>query len=119
MCIIDIDDKNNLYLLPMSTFKEKNKDKIVNQEVNFEYSKIHGNTQDAYIKCNQVYVLRIEDFNNINKIKLKYNMNNERFNELIKFISLLVKNKKIYKKTLNFNKCEVLLNKKLNKENPN
>lgn len=60
MCIFSI-EYDRLMLMPMSTFhSEDAKLKKLRISTNFEYSKIHGNIRDGYIKCNQIYALSEE-----------------------------------------------------------
>jgi len=81
MCVLKI-ETDNILLLPMSTFHSEaiRKRKLTYKNV-FEYSKSHGNTRDAYIKCDQIYSLSIDDFNG-KGIKPKHQMGKEHFKKL-------------------------------------
>lgn len=96
MCIIGIEN-NNILMLPMSTFHDKDhKIKKIRQETNFPYLQKHGNTKNGYIKCDQLYVLSIDYFNKFTKeIQLKYRMNDQYFQKLMKYTEALVKATKI------------------------
>jgi len=81
MCVLKI-ETDNILLLPMSTFHSEaiRKRKLTYKNV-FEYAKSHGNTRDAYIKCDQIYSLSIDDFNG-KGIKPKHQMDKEHFKKL-------------------------------------
>ncbi|MCL8210707.1 hypothetical protein LT336_00451 [Spiroplasma sp. JKS002671] len=81
MCVLKI-ETDNILLLPMSTFHSETirKRKLTYKNV-FEYAKSHGNTRDAYIKCDQIYSLSIDDFNG-KGIKPKHQMDKEHFKKL-------------------------------------
>lgn len=96
MCIIGLED-NNILMLPMSTFhNEKHKEEKLRYKSNFPYLKIHGNSKDGYIKCNQLYYLSLEDFNRFsNEIQLKKKMELKHFSELIENVQDLKKDNKL------------------------
>lgn len=81
MCVLKIKE-DNILLLPMSTFHSEviKNEKLSYKDV-FEYSEIHGNTRDGYIKCNQIYILSKDDFST-KKVKLKHQMSKEYFRKL-------------------------------------
>jgi len=104
MCIFSV-ESDHLMLMPMSAFHSKEqKNQRLNGIVNFEYSKKHGNTCDAYIKCNQIYVLRNEDFNNFDEIKLSRKISKEHFEKLQNHVKNLQKDSKnkFFKTVVNF-----------------
>jgi len=103
MCLFSIEN-NHLILMPMSTFHSENaKIKKLSISSNFEYSKMHGNNRDGYIKCNQLYILNKEEFSSFNEVKLSTRMNKERFKELQEHVENLQKNKvKFLKKRIVF-----------------
>ena len=104
MCILAIEDSNFL-LIPMSTFHSKQeKQKKLAYPTNFEYSKIHGNTKDSYLKCDQIYVLSFDDFNKFREIQTKHKMDLNYFMKLRTHVENLHREKKtkIFQKQLIF-----------------
>jgi len=93
MCVLKI-ETDNILLLPMSTFHSEaiRKRKLTYKNV-FEYAKSHGNTRDAYIKCDQIYSLN-RDYLNSEKIKMKHQMNEEHLEKLESHIRNLQKENK-------------------------
>jgi len=93
MCVLKI-ETDNILLLPMSTFHSEaiRKRKLTYKNV-FEYAKSHGNTRDAYIKCDQIYSLN-RDYLNSEKIKMKHQMNEEHLEKLESHIRNLQKDSK-------------------------
>jgi len=93
MCVLKI-ETDNILLLPMSTFHSEaiRKRKLTYKNV-FEYAKSHGNTRDAYIKCDQIYSLN-RDYLNSEKIKIKHQMGKEHFKKLKNQIRNLQKDSK-------------------------
>ncbi|MCL8210200.1 hypothetical protein [Spiroplasma attinicola] len=93
MCVLKI-ETDNILLLPMSTFHSEaiRKRKLTYKNI-FEYAKSHGNTRDAYIKCDQIYSLN-RDYLNSEKIKIKHQMGKEHFKKLKNQIRNLQKDSK-------------------------
>ena len=93
MCVLKI-EQDNILLLPMSTFHSEaiRKRKLTYKNV-FEYAKSHGNTRDAYIKCDQIYSLN-RHYLNSEKIKMKHQMNEEHLEKLESHIRNLQKDNK-------------------------
>ncbi len=93
MCVLKIEN-DNILLLPMSTFhSESEKTKKLSYKNVFEYSKIHGNTLDGYVKCNQMYTLSMNDFDNREEIIMKHQMDDKHLEKLKNKIEYLWKNK--------------------------
>lgn len=113
MCIFSIEN-GHLMLMPMSTFhNQEAKVKKMNMSVNFEYSKIHGNNRDGYIKCDQIYVLSEENFNKFDEIKLSRRMNKEVLEKLQNHVKNLQKDSKtrFFKKEIIFKDSPELVKK--------
>lgn len=81
MCIIDVDD-TFIYMLPMSTFSKKMESKsyLLSIGPNFQYSVTEGNTQDGYIKCNQIYKLQVRQ---IGEVQRCWKMKEDIFRKLL------------------------------------
>jgi len=94
MCVLKI-EQDNILLLPMSTFHSEaiRKRKLTYKNV-FEYAKSHGNTRDAYIKCDQIYSLNIKEFDDSEGIKMKHQMNEEHLEKLESHVRNLQKDSK-------------------------
>ena len=76
-----------LYLLKVMIVKK------VSISLNFEYLKIHRDTRDGYIKCNQLYYLDKEEFNNFDELQnhiknLQKDSKNKFFKTVVNFKDL-------------------------------
>ncbi len=114
MCVFSIED-DYLVLMPMSTFHGKNaRNKKLKMLPNFEYSKNDGNTRDGYIKCNQLYFLNKEEYDNFDELNVSRRMKPKYFEKLQDYVENLRKNNKIdfFVKTMIFEKSDQL-NKKV------
>ncbi|AXF95064.1 hypothetical protein [Spiroplasma phoeniceum] len=103
MCILGYYE-SEIAILPMSTYKdEKHKIEKKNKIENLDYSLKHGNVKDGYIKCDQIYLLSIEDFNEFEEVEFKFKMDSEFFEiNLINKIKELKQKNKIKIKKINF-----------------
>ncbi len=74
MCVFSIEN-DYLVLMPMSTFHNSDvKNKKLKMLTNFEYSKNDGNTRDGYVKCNQLYFLNKEEYDNFDELHIARRM---------------------------------------------
>lgn len=104
MCVVK-EDKQFLYMLPMSSFRGKARSQKLLLKQNFEYSVVDGNRTDAYIKCDEVYKLRIEDFKDLIQyegIQRKWRINDQTFEKLMKNFNDCIKRNMVREKIMVF-----------------
>lgn len=113
MCVFSV-ESDHLMLMPMSAIhNEEIRNKKLKMATNFEYSRIHGNTRDVYIKCNQIYVLNEKDFSNFDEITLVSQIKKEHFIKLQNHVKDLQQDSKtkFFKTTIMFKDLPKLIKK--------
>lgn len=95
MCVFSIED-DYLVLMSMSTFHNTDvKNKKLKMLTNFEYSKNDGNIRDGYVKCNQLYFLNKEEYDNFDELHIARRMKQKHFKKLQDYVANLRKDNKI------------------------